>query len=153
MNKNSQKNKKKNRRSTLTTFLLFFILAAGVGLLLYPSVSNYWNSFHQTKAIANYADEVANMENEEYDRIWQQAVAYNESLQGRQNQYRLSDEQRKEYESLLDRCITARVMPSCRSRSGIWTGPVFLSAAKAVTVWFRDTAVCPEQNCSPILTN
>ena len=102
MRKNSQKNKKKNRRSTLTTFLLFFILAAGVGLLLYPSVSNYWNSFHQTKAIANYADEVANMENEEYDRIWQQAVAYNESLQGRQNQYLLSDEQRKEYESLLD---------------------------------------------------
>lgn len=102
MSKNSQKNKKKNRRSTLTTFLLFFILAAGVGLLLYPSVSNYWNSFHQTKAIANYADEVANMENEEYDRIWQQAVAYNESLQGRQNQYLLSDEQRKEYESLLD---------------------------------------------------
>lgn len=102
MSKNSQKNKKKNRRSTLTTFLLFFILAAGVGLLLYPSVSNYWNSFHQTKAIANYADEVANMENEEYDRIWQQAVAYNESLKGRQNQYLLSDEQRKEYESLLD---------------------------------------------------
>lgn len=102
MSKNSQKNKKKNRRSTLTTFFLFFILAAGVGLLLYPSVSNYWNSFHQTKAIANYADEVANMENEEYDRIWQQAVAYNESLQGRQNQYLLSDEQRKEYESLLD---------------------------------------------------
>ncbi|MBQ3087343.1 MAG: class C sortase [Clostridia bacterium] len=102
MSKNSQKNKKKNRRSTLTTFLLFFILAAGLGLLLYPSVSNYWNSFHQTKAIANYADEVANMENEEYDRIWQQAVAYNESLQGRQNQYLLSDEQRKEYESLLD---------------------------------------------------
>ncbi len=102
MSKNSQKNKKKNRRSTLTTILLFFILAAGLGLLLYPSVSNYWNSFHQTKAIANYADEVANMENEEYDRIWQQAVAYNESLQGRQNQYLLSDEQRKEYESLLD---------------------------------------------------
>lgn len=102
MSKNSQKNKKKNRRSTLTTFFLFFILAAGVGLLLYPSVSNYWNSFHQTKAIANYADEVANMENEEYDRIWQQAVAYNESLKGRQNQYLLSDEQRKEYESLLD---------------------------------------------------
>lgn len=102
MSKNSQKNKKKNRRSTLTTIFLFFILAAGVGLLLYPSVSNYWNSFHQTKAIANYADEVANMENEEYDRIWQQAVAYNESLQGRQNQYLLSDEQRKEYESLLD---------------------------------------------------
>lgn len=102
MSKNSQKNKKKNRRSTLTTVFLFFILAAGVGLLLYPSVSNYWNSFHQTKAIANYADEVANMENEEYDRIWQQAVAYNESLQGRQNQYLLSDEQRKEYESLLD---------------------------------------------------
>ena len=102
MSKNSQKNKKKNRRSTLTTILLFFILAAGVGLLLYPSVSNYWNSFHQTKAIANYADEVANMENEEYDRIWQQAVAYNESLKGRQNQYLLSDEQRKEYESLLD---------------------------------------------------
>lgn len=100
--KKSKKSKKKNIRSSLTTALLFLILVAGVALLLYPSVSNYWNSFHQTKAIASYAEEVANMQNEEYDRIWQAAQQYNASLCDRSNSYILSDEQKAEYEELLD---------------------------------------------------
>ena len=102
MSHTTPKTEKPHKKGGFTTVLLFVILVCGVGLLLYPSVSNYWNSFHQTRAIANYAEEVANMENEEYDRIWQQAVAYNASLVGRDNQYVISDEQRAEYESLLD---------------------------------------------------
>ncbi len=96
------KTKKKNKNSSFTTILLFVILVAGVGLLLYPSLSNYWNSFHQTRAIASYAEEVANMENEEYDRIWQEALDYNASLKRRDNQYIISDEQREKYNSLLN---------------------------------------------------
>lgn len=96
------KTKKKNKNSSFTTILLFVILVAGVGLLLYPSLSNYWNSFHQTRAIASYAEEVANMENEEYDRIWQEALDYNASLRRRDNQYIISDAQREKYESLLN---------------------------------------------------
>ena len=38
----------------------------GVFLLLYPSVANYWNSFHQTRAIAGYAETVSHLSKEDY---------------------------------------------------------------------------------------
>ena len=44
-------------RKHLSTIVLLFILLIGLSLLLYPTVSDYWNSFHQTKAITTYAEE------------------------------------------------------------------------------------------------
>lgn len=84
------------------TFLLILILVAGLSLLLYPSFSNYWNSFHQTRAIASYAEEVANLDDDKYEQLWNDARAYNASLLTRDNAYLLSEEQRQEYEALLD---------------------------------------------------
>lgn len=51
----------KKKKGNFTTLLLILVLLAGLSLLLYPSVSDYWNSFHQTRAIATYAEEVANL--------------------------------------------------------------------------------------------
>lgn len=51
----------KKKKGNYITLLLFLILLAGLSLLLYPSVSDYWNSLHQTRAIATYAEEVANL--------------------------------------------------------------------------------------------
>lgn len=90
------------KKGNLITPLLIMILLAGVSLLLYPAVSNYWNSFHQTRAIAGYWEEVANMDTETYDRLWQEANAYNASLLTRSNAYLLSGEQKAEYARLLD---------------------------------------------------
>ena len=42
----------------LSTILLVLILLLGVGILLYPTISDYWNSFHQSRAIANYIEEM-----------------------------------------------------------------------------------------------
>ena len=39
-------------RKHLSTIVLVFLLLIGLSLLLYPTVSDYWNSFHQTRAIA-----------------------------------------------------------------------------------------------------
>ena len=89
-------------RKHLSTILLLFILLIGLSLLLYPSVSDYWNSLHQTRAIATYAENVANLDNNQYDRLWEDARAYNQALPFRSNPYYLSEEQRAEYESLLD---------------------------------------------------
>ena len=36
-----------------STLILILVFLAGLSLLLYPSVSNYWNSFHATRAIAS----------------------------------------------------------------------------------------------------
>ena len=53
------KQKKKGRGSTI---LLVVIILAGLSLLLYPSVSNYWNTLHTSRAIADYVSAVANMD-------------------------------------------------------------------------------------------
>ena len=89
-------------RKHLSTILLVFILLIGLSLLLYPSVSDYWNSLHQTRAIATYAENVANLDNNQYDRLWEDARAYNRTLGLRSNPYYLSEEQKAEYERLLD---------------------------------------------------
>lgn len=84
------------------TVILFLIFIAGMALLLYPTVSDYWNSLHQSKAIASYAEEVANMEQDKYDDLWAAADKYNAGLLARDNSYLLSEEQKEEYEELLD---------------------------------------------------
>ena len=89
-------------RKHLSTIVLLFILLIGLSLLLYPTVSDYWNSFHQTKAITTYAENVAALDNTSYDAIWDAARQYNRNLLNRSNSFRLSEEQKAEYERLLD---------------------------------------------------
>ena len=92
----------KKKKGNYITLLLFLILLAGLSLLLYPSVSDYWNSLHQTRAIATYAEEVANLNQDQYDEIWAAAESYNASLADRVNAYQLSDAQKEEYQQLLN---------------------------------------------------
>lgn len=92
----------KKKKGNFITILLVLILLAGLSLLLYPSVSDYWNSLHQTRAIATYAEEVANLNQDQYDEIWAAAESYNASLTDRDNAYLLSDAQKEEYERLLN---------------------------------------------------
>ena len=89
-------------RKHLSTIVLVILLLIGLSLLLYPTVSDYWNSFHQTRAIATYAENVAALDNASYDAIWDAARQYNRNLCGRSNSFLLSEEQKAEYESLLD---------------------------------------------------
>lgn len=92
----------KKKKSGLSTFLLILIFLAGLSLLLYPSISDYWNSFHQSRTIATYAEQVADLNNEEYDILWQEAAEYNSHIRERDNIFFLPDAQRKYYNSLLN---------------------------------------------------
>lgn len=60
--------------------LLGLILLTGLGLILYPSVSDYWNKMHQSRAISQYSEAVANLNQEDYDEILAFAHAFNEKL-------------------------------------------------------------------------
>ena len=90
------------RKGSFITLFLVLILLAGLSLLLYPSASDYWNSIHQTRAIATYAEDVANLNQNQYDEIWAEAESYNAALTDRNNAFLLSDAQKAEYERLLD---------------------------------------------------
>lgn len=85
-----------------TTIALFVILFAGLSLLLYPSVSDYWNSFNQSRAIATYSEEVAQIDDKQYEELWKSAVRYNSNLPQTNERYVLTAEQRMIYESLLN---------------------------------------------------
>ena len=92
----------KKKKGNFINFLLVLIFFVGLSLLLYPSVSDYWNSFHQTRAITTYAENVATLDQEQYDKIWAAAQAYNASLSERENSYLLTDTQKQKYRHLLD---------------------------------------------------
>ena len=89
----------KNNRSTI---LLILILLIGLSLMLYPSFANWWNSFHSSRSIASYVEQVANIDDAQYEELWDAAWDYNQSLLHRPNDFLLSDEQQEIYKSLLD---------------------------------------------------
>ena len=84
------------------TLILFGVLFLGIGLMAYPTFADYWNSFHQTRAVASYAEKVADMNAEDYEKILDSAREYNQRLARRGIQWVLSDEQREEYIKQLD---------------------------------------------------
>lgn len=88
-------------KKKLTNIILVAVLLVGAGLLIYPSFSNYWNSFHQSRAISSYVESVNAMSDDEYEVLWAAARAFNRKLVGRPPVSVLSDEERAEYYTLL----------------------------------------------------
>lgn len=89
-------------KKNASNIFLFVILFIGLSLLLYPSFSDYWNSFTQSRVVANYTEQIAQLDNETYDQIWTDARAYNETLIGRRNEYLLNEDQQALYQQLLN---------------------------------------------------
>lgn len=92
----------KKIKKNFSTIILVIILLIGLSLLLYPTVSDYWNSFHQSRAIASYAETVAEINNIDYEKIWNDAVQYNRKWAEKENKWSMSEEEVAEYESLLN---------------------------------------------------
>ncbi|MBQ7655824.1 MAG: class C sortase [Clostridia bacterium] len=102
MEKNTEKTRKKKKSRRLTNLLLALILLVGVGLLGYPAFSDYWNSFHQSRAIIGYAEKVANLDAEKYAQILQEAMDYNEAFAQKPNQWSMDEEETALYNDALN---------------------------------------------------
>lgn len=90
-------------KANFSTIILVFILLVGLSFLLYPTVSDYWNSFHQSEAIAGYVDKVNNLTQQENDRMLADAKAYNDSLaKNSLPDLNLTAEERTSYNQILD---------------------------------------------------
>ncbi len=90
-------------KANFSTIILVFILLVGLSFLLYPTVSDYWNSFHQSEAIAGYVDKVNNLTQQENDRMLSDAKAYNDSLaKNSLPDLNLTAEERASYNQILD---------------------------------------------------
>lgn len=96
-----KKGKKKRKGPSISTIILFIILLAGVGILLYPSISDWWNSMHATKAIAGYVTAVEDLSAQEREDAIKAAQAYNTKLLNGVD-FDLTEEEYAEYEKMLD---------------------------------------------------
>lgn len=88
-------------RKNLVTVLMAGGMIVGVFLLAYPSVANYWNSFHQTRAIASYTEAVTSMSSEQYKAILDDAREYNERLAETGMRWTITDDELDEYNQKL----------------------------------------------------
>ena len=85
-----------------TTLLLMLFLLIGAGLIAYPTFADWWNSFHQSRAVASYAEAVANLNTEEYEKAIQSAQEYNKKLSKSGILWTMDKKQEKEYNQQLE---------------------------------------------------
>ena len=76
-------------RKHKTVIFLTLGFLVGICILLYPTISDYWNSKTQSRAITNYESVLENLNAEDYTAIFETAYAYNEALY--QTKYPLMD--------------------------------------------------------------
>lgn len=86
----------------MSTIILCLLLITGLSLLLYPTVSDYWNSLHQSRAIADYTKTVAEIDNEQYHRMFEEADKYNKELLNKDNRWVFTPEEDEIYRSMID---------------------------------------------------
>ncbi len=94
--------KKSWLKRNLMNLILIFIGLLGVGIIAYPSFSDWWNSFHQSRAVASYMEAVANMDKSKYEALLNDADAYNKEISKTGIQWILTEEQQERYDSILN---------------------------------------------------
>lgn len=90
------------KKGNITTSILIFVFLIGLSLLLYPFLSDCWNSFHQTEVINEYTRQVEELESDLYQQVWNRAQDYNESLLKKLDRYELTDDELTDYQSQLN---------------------------------------------------
>ena len=88
-----------SRKTTIILLVSFFI---GLSVLLYPSISSYWNSKTQSEAIVDYEAMLAAYRPEDYSALFEAAENYNEELASLSNPLRDYRKLEADYWSILD---------------------------------------------------
>lgn len=91
-------------KNKLSNILLVFMLFTGIALLLYPTISDYYNSLNQSRAVADYTKQVENMSENECKELLEEAYRYNQKLSKRPvTSFVLNGEELREYNSILNK--------------------------------------------------
>ena len=67
----------KKNKSSIILILVFFV---GLSVMLYPTISDYVNQLHQTRAVANYAADVDKLSDADYTAYFEAADAFNAQI-------------------------------------------------------------------------
>ena len=98
----TESKKKQKKKGNLTNVILVMMLLTGIFLLTYPTFADWWNSFHASRAIADYSKQIENMDHEEFEIMKAEADAYNQTLLDLDDRYEPSAEEIAEYKSILN---------------------------------------------------
>lgn len=85
-----------------TNLILILFMIAGLGLLIYPSLSDLWNESIQSKAVASYKEQAEKIDNKKAEEMIKEAVEYNDSLLKKNNRFVLTPEEKDVYNNILD---------------------------------------------------
>ena len=66
------------RKVLNVVFALMFL--AGFLILAYPTISDQWNTYRQSRLISSYEETVSTMEEEDFSEEWEKARAFNDTL-------------------------------------------------------------------------
>jgi sortase A len=89
-------------KKNMIEILLGLALLVGLCLILYPTVSNYWNRFHQSRAISTYTETVEEMDDSDSEKILEAAKEYNAERTKKQEGTNLSGKEMAEYKKQLN---------------------------------------------------
>lgn len=89
-------------RKHISTIIAILVFITGLSLLLYPTVSNYWNSKHQTAVVANYSKKIEKMDDKDKQAAIDSAISYNSGLVSNSGRFTPSDSDLSLYKSLLN---------------------------------------------------
>ena len=94
-------------RERLMKKVIFYISIAlifliGLSVLLYPTVSNYFNSRSQSRVVTQYLSDAVSLDKEDTEALLEAAREYNRSLFGKPNRFLPSEEEMAEYYELLN---------------------------------------------------
>ncbi len=78
--KRTKKTGKRRKNDRLMTIILIGVFFVGLVILLYPTVSNWWNERVTSRAISTYDEAVAALSEADYTAYFEAAEAYNENL-------------------------------------------------------------------------
>ena len=67
----------KKNKSTIILILVFFV---GLSVMLYPTLSDYVNQLHQSRAVATYAEDVDKLTDADYSAYFEAADAFNAQI-------------------------------------------------------------------------
>ena len=85
-----------------TTIILILIAVVGAGLIAYPTFADWWNGFHQTRAVNTYVSVASDLGNEKYRKMINEAERYNDALAVSGVRWNMTEEEKAEYSSVLE---------------------------------------------------
>ena len=89
-------------KALLYRVVVTIVILLGIGLLAYPSVSNWYNDMHRSRAIAVYENAIAGLSDVDFESMFEQARAYNNSLIGNAKRFSPDDAELESYNQILD---------------------------------------------------